>query len=133
MKQITLYIRDDQHEKLKQEKNKSEVVREGLDLYYNKEDDNMSVIKKLEQAGYSRVERTARDDYWTKAWSAEDYYDEAPKDVKIVLSRVYPKRQAAEYINCGKGTAEEIANATKVHEDDYHALISSLGSNLERD
>ena len=133
MKQITLYIRDDQHEKLKQKKNKSEVVREGLDLYYNKEDDNMSVIKKLEQAGYSRVERTTRDDYWTKAWSAEDYYDEAPKDVKIVLSRVYPKRQAAEYINCGEGTAEEIANATKVYEEDYHALINSLENNSKGD
>ena len=132
MKQITLYIRDDQHEKLQSEKNKSEVVRKGLDLYYNN-DDNSKIIDKLEQAGYKRVERTTRDDYWTKVWQAEEYCDLPAEEVNYVLSRVYPERQLAEYINLEEGTPEEIVNANKIHEDDYHALIGSLNNNSKGD
>ena len=125
MKQITLYIRDDQHEKLQTEKNQSEVVRQGLDLYYQKGDDNSKIIDKLEQAGYSRVERTTRDDYWTKVWQANEY-GEFGDNVNYVLSRVYPERQLAEFIELEEGTPEEIVNANKTHEDDYHNLISGL-------
>ena len=133
MKQITLYIRDDQHEKLQAEKNQSEIVRQGLDLYYQKGDDNMEIIDKLEQAGYSRVERTTRDDYWTKVWQAEEYCDLPAEEVSYVLSRVYPERQLAEYINLEEGTPEEIVNANKIHEDDYHELVSSLENNSKGD
>ena len=44
MKQITLYIRDEQFEKLEQEENKSETIRRGLDLYYSQNIDEEGVV-----------------------------------------------------------------------------------------
>lgn len=40
MRQVTLYVREDQFEKLEKEENKSEVIRDGLDLYYHQDEWN---------------------------------------------------------------------------------------------
>lgn len=100
-----------------------------------KGDDNMQISDKLEKVGYEKVKRTARDDYFRKIYSAEEYYQDPeviPEGTKSVLSRIYPEREYADYINftSENPTQQEIANANKIHEDDYRALINNLHEDI---
>ena len=54
MKQITLYIRDDQFEKLENQKNKSETVREALDLYYSQEKTKTGIVYSIKNIENSK-------------------------------------------------------------------------------
>jgi len=60
--QISVYVRVEQAEKLKNEKNQSEVVREALDLYYQKEEEKemnrAEIIGKLQKMGAKEVKRS---------------------------------------------------------------------------
>jgi len=89
------------------------------------------LIELLEKNDYEVMKKAVNDTLYSKVWNPEVYYDDPtqiPENTFAVLSVIYVDREAATYINfeSEQPSEQEIANANKIHEDDFDGVIEFL-------